>query len=185
VESVADQLKDRMTRHGAYLLRGDQTRRLQKIVLNEKGYPDKSCIGKDAKLILSKIGIDVDDSIRLVICEVDAAHPFVQKELMMPVLPLVRVRNVDEAIRLAVETEHGFGHTAMMYSKNLDNLHKMAVAVNCSIFVKNGPSVSGLGFEGEGITTMTIASPTGEGCTDARTFTRLRRCVLKDYFRIV
>jgi aldehyde dehydrogenase len=103
----------------------------------------------------------------------------------MPILPIVRVKNVDEGIRLAVEAEHGFGHTAMMYSQNIENLHKMACAINTSIFVKNGASISGLGFEGEGSTTMTIASPTGEGCTDARTFTRLRRCVIKDYFRIV
>jgi hypothetical protein len=31
----------------------------------------------------------------------------------------------------------------------------------------------------------TIASPTGEGLTTCRTFTRERRCTLKDNFRIV
>jgi propionaldehyde dehydrogenase len=103
----------------------------------------------------------------------------------MPIVPTIIVENVDKAIDLAVEVEHGFHHTACMHSKNIDNLHKMASKVNTSIFVKNGPSCAGLGFLGEGYTTFTIASPTGEGITTAKTFTRHRRCVLKDYFRIV
>ncbi|EHK7250398.1 hypothetical protein IGF15_003909, partial [Escherichia coli] len=45
--------------------------------------------------------------------------------------------------------------------------------------------IAGLGLGGEGWTTMTITTPTGEGVTSARTFVRLRRCVLVDAFRIV
>ena len=71
------------------------------------------------------------------------------------------------------------------HSKNIDKLSKMARLINCSIFVKNGPCYSGLGEGGEGHTSFTIASPTGEGMTDARTFSRLRRCVLVDQLRIV
>ncbi len=185
VSSVADQLKDKMSKYGAQVLRPDQTKQLMEVILTPEGYPDKKWVGKDAALILKEIGINVDDSVRLVVSETDVNHPFVQHELLMPVLPLVRVRDVDQGIEYSIKSEHGFGHTATMYSRNIENLHKMACMINTSIFVKNGPSVSGLGFEGEGSTTMTIASPTGEGCTDARTFTRLRRCVLKDYFRIV
>jgi hypothetical protein len=72
-----------------------------------------------------------------------------------------------------------------MHSQRLENLHTMARDINTSIFVKNGPSFAGLGLEGEGYTSFTIASPTGEGLTTARTFSRERRCTLKDYFRIV
>jgi len=104
---------------------------------------------------------------------------------MMPVLPVARVQNVDQAIDIAKEAEHGYRHTAMMYSKNLDNLSRMARVMNCSIFVKNGPSYAGLGHGGEGYTSFTIASPTGEGLTNPRSFTRERRCVLVDHFRII
>jgi acyl-CoA reductase-like NAD-dependent aldehyde dehydrogenase len=116
---------------------------------------------------------------------VDADHTFFWTELMMPVLPLVRVRHVDEAIALAVEVEHGFRHTASMHSRNIDKLHDMARACDCSIFVKNGPNAAGLGWNGEGPTSFTIASPTGEGMTTAKSFTRIRRCTLVDRFRIV
>jgi acyl-CoA reductase-like NAD-dependent aldehyde dehydrogenase len=95
------------------------------------------------------------------------------------------VADVDEAIEFAKIVEHGFGHTAVMHSTNVDNLSKMARAINTSIFIKNGPSFAGLGWGGEGYTSFTIASPTGEGLTTAINFTRERRCTLKDRFRII
>lgn len=103
----------------------------------------------------------------------------------MPVLPVARVKNADEAIDLAIAAEHGFGHSAAMHSLHLGNLSRMAREINCSIFVKNAPIYAGLGEGGEGYSSFSIASPTGEGLTDPRTFSRERRCVLKDHFRIV
>jgi len=103
----------------------------------------------------------------------------------MPVIPLVRFEDVDEAIDFAVECEHGFRHTASMHSLNIAKLSRMARIMNCSLFVKNGSNFNGMAYGGAGYTSFTIASPTGEGFTRARTFTRERRCVLVDYFRIV
>jgi propionaldehyde dehydrogenase len=103
----------------------------------------------------------------------------------MPAVPLVRVKNVDEAIELARRVEGGRRHTAVMHSRNVEKLSAMARAMDCSVFVKNGPAYSGLGEGGEGHTSFTIASPTGEGLTSARSFVRRRRCVLVDAFRIV
>ena len=48
---------------------------------------------------------------------------------MMPILGIVRVKNIDEAIDLAVKAEHGNRHTAHMHSKNIDNLTAFARAV--------------------------------------------------------
>jgi acyl-CoA reductase-like NAD-dependent aldehyde dehydrogenase len=106
-------------------------------------------------------------------------------ELMMPVIPMVRVPDVMEAIRFAKEVEHQNGHTATMHSRNIEALSHMARVIDCSIFVKNGPTYAGCGLDGEGYTSFTIASPTGEGLTTALNFTRERRCTLKGSFRIV
>jgi acyl-CoA reductase-like NAD-dependent aldehyde dehydrogenase len=105
--------------------------------------------------------------------------------MMMPVLAMTRIKTCDEAIDFAVEVEHGYRHTASMHSRNIDKLSKMARACDASIFVKNGPNFAGLGYGGEGPTSFTIASPSGEGMTTARSFTRIRRCTLVDHFRIV
>jgi len=188
VDSIADELIKKIQKNGGYLISSYQVRQLEKIVLDaESGgkYPAKNFVGKNASVILKSIGVHVSDDVRIVFCEVDESHPFVQVELLMPLIPLVRVRNVDEAIEMAKRVEHGNCHTAVMYSKNIDNLHRMAKEVNTSIFVKNAPSYAGLGLGGEGYTSFTIASPTGEGLTTCRTFSRIRRCTLKDHFRIV
>jgi acyl-CoA reductase-like NAD-dependent aldehyde dehydrogenase len=103
----------------------------------------------------------------------------------MPFIPFVRVRNVDEGIRFALQAEHGYRHTALMHSTNVEHMSRFARACDCSIFVKNGPSVAGLGVGGEGYISYSIASPTGEGITTARTFTRKRRCTLVEGFRIL
>ncbi|MBI1801254.1 MAG: aldehyde dehydrogenase EutE [Chloroflexi bacterium] len=191
VESIADQLKAIMARHGAYELRSHELKRLEKVIFSEIGAPmkpgviNKDFIGKNAAVVLKELGINVGDDVRLVLVDVPAEHPLVWTEQMMPVLPLARVRSADEGIDLAKKAEHGFGHTASMFSRNIDNLSRMAREINTSIFVKNGPTLAGLGFGGEGYTSFSIASPTGEGLTTARTFSRERRCTLVDHFRIV
>lgn len=185
VDSVADYLIFNMKKNNAYEIKDKRDiERLEKLVINEDGHPNKSYVGKNADYILKKIGIDCGPEVRAIILEVDRDHPFVVEELMMPILPIVRVKDVDEAIRLAVEVEHGFRHTAIMHSKNVDNLTRMAKEIQTTIFIKNGPSYAGIGVGGEGYTTFTIAGPTGEGLTSARTFTRKRRCVLVGGFSI-
>jgi acyl-CoA reductase-like NAD-dependent aldehyde dehydrogenase len=146
---------------------------------------NREFIGKNAGYILQKIGMNVPEDLRLGIIDVGVNHPLVWTEQMMPIMPVVRVADANEAIDLAVEAEGGRRHTAVMHSKNITNLSRMAKRINCSIFVKNAPCYAGLGQGGEGSTSFTIASPTGEGMTDARTFSRLRRCVMFDHFRIV
>lgn len=191
VESVADRLKQAMVANGALELPSYRLRALEKVIFEElrgprkPGVIRKRWIGQNAGDILREIGIRAGPEVRLVLVEVPVDHPLVWTEQLLPVMPLVRVRNADEAIDLAIEAEHGFGHTATMWSRNLDNLSRMAREINCSIFVKNGPALAGLGYGGEGFTSFSIASPTGEGMTTARTFSRLRRCILVDHFRIV
>ncbi len=189
VDSIADRLKEEMVKNGAYELTADQADRLGTIIMNNypnrDATPHRDWIGKNADLIAKQIDLKVPEGTRLLFVETDKDHPFAVKELMMPVISLVRVPDADTAIDVAVELEKGNRHTAVMYSKNLDNLDRMANEINCSIFVKNGPNYAGLGFGGEGSTSMTITTPTGEGVTSARTFVRLRRCVLVDNFRIV
>jgi acyl-CoA reductase-like NAD-dependent aldehyde dehydrogenase len=191
VASVADALKRAMVAHGALEIDSDQAARLMKALFVEvpppgkPGAMNKKFIGKNANVLLEEIGVTAGDEIRQVLVEVDRDHPLVVSEQMMPIMPLVRVSSADEGIDLAKKVEHGFRHTAVMYSKNLDHLSRMARVMDVSIFVKNAPALAGLGYGGEGFCSFTIASPTGEGMTHPVSFSRIRRCTLKDAFRIV
>ncbi len=184
VASIADELKREMVKNGGYEVPSSAINRLEKLVIDD-GHPSRDWVGKDATKIAEAAGLRVPAGTRLLFAEVDATHPFVQLELLMPVIGFVRLKTVDDCITAAVQAEHGFGHTATMHSTNIDNLSAMAKVCNTSIFVKNAPSFAGLGLGGEGYTSFTIASPTGEGLTTALSFTRERRCTLKDSFRIV
>ena len=146
---------------------------------------NKDWVGRDAKKILAQIGINVGDDIRCIICETEFSQAFVQTELMMPILPIVRVDTFDEAVEMAVKAEHGNRHSAHLHSKNVDHMTQYAKAICTTIFVKNAPSYAGIGFNAEGWTTFTIAGPTGEGITSPRSFTRQRRCVLSDALNII
>ncbi len=184
--NIADELISEMTKNGAYLIKGEQIDKLLSFALINKDGKyviNKKWVGKDAKLFLKELGIDSDA--KLIICETEEMHPFVQTEMMMPVLAIVRVNNIDEAIKMAVNAEHGNRHSAHIHSKNIDHLTKFARAVETTIFVKNAPSYAGIGAGGEGYTTFTIAGPTGEGLTAAHSFTRQRRCVMVDGLHIV
>ncbi|MFQ5943519.1 MAG: aldehyde dehydrogenase family protein [Anaerolineales bacterium] len=191
VDSIADELKQVMARYGAYEIESNQLEQLMKVIFEDipppgkHGVMNKEFIGKNANVILREIGIEAGDEVRLVLVDVPNDHPLVWSEQMMPVFPLTRVSSAQDGIRLAVESEHGFRHTATIHSKNIDHMSEMARAMDCSIFVKNGPSQAGLGYGGEGFCSFTIASPTGEGLTNPRSFSRLRRCALIDSFRIV
>jgi acyl-CoA reductase-like NAD-dependent aldehyde dehydrogenase len=191
VDSIYRQFMERLARQSVYLLNARQVDELTKVIFQSppvggsKLVLNTDLVGQHASDIAKTIGLDLPRELRLLIAEVPEEHPLVQKEQMMPVLPIVRSRDAGSAIDSALKAEGERYHTAVMHSHNLHNLSTMAKAVNANIFVKNGPNFAGLGFGGEGFTTMTIAGTTGEGCTTARSFTRERRCALIDHFNIV
>jgi propionaldehyde dehydrogenase len=191
VDSIFDELKRLMLNEKVVEVKGHNLKKLEQLVLKENRGPrrhsvvNKEWVGKDASLILEAIGIDAPRDTRLIICETEQDHPFIWSELLMPVLAMARVRDWREGVQISVEAEHGFRHTASMHSTNIERLSVMARAMDTSIFVKNGPNFAGLGQGGEGHASFTIASPTGDGVTSARNFTRERKCIVVDQLRIV
>ena len=119
-------------------------------------------IGRNASVLANACGMNVSDDIRLLFGEVPADHPFVIAEQMMPFMPVVRVKSLNDGIEKSLKAEHRFGHTAMIHSNNLDNITAFTRALDTDIVVVNGPCVAGNGpGAGEGYFSHTIASPTG------------------------
>jgi len=187
VEAAADPLMAELSKAGAVRLDAAQIEALARkaFVFPEgqgAGCPhptvNRELVGRDAAVLAGAIGLEVPPSTQLLFGETTADHIFVEEEQMMPFLPIVRVRDTDEAIARAVEAEHGYRHTAIMHSRNIDALTKMAQVADTTLFIKNGPCMTGLGLGGEGFLSFSIATPTGEGVTTPMTFTRSRRCVM-------
>ncbi|MGI9471957.1 MAG: aldehyde dehydrogenase family protein [Rubripirellula sp.] len=190
VESVFDEMMSAMRRAGAAQLDASQIAKLtsQAIVKVGDDQHDAACkdfIGKDATFLAEAAGVKVAQGTELVFGETDEHHPFVSVEQMMPFIPFVRARDVDHAIAMAKEYEHGFRHTAIIHSRNVRNMTKMGRELDTTLYVKNGPCMAALGLGGEGYLSFSIAGPTGEGVTTPNTFTRERRCSMIDELRVV
>lgn len=190
VEQVFDDMMAAMRRAGAVELNAAQIAKLtsQAIVQVGDDQHDAACkdfIGQNAARLAEAAGVKISDSVELVFGETDEHHPFVSVEQMMPFVPFVRARNIDHAIAMAKEHEHGFRHTAIIHSRNVRNMTKMGRELDTTLYVKNGASMSALGLGGEGYLSFSIAGPTGEGVTTANTFTRERRCSMIDELRVV
>jgi propionaldehyde dehydrogenase len=193
VDKVANPLKREMIANGAFEVSGNNADKLTRLIITEdrigKGHRhvsvNKSLIGKDLSVILKQVDLTAPTGSQIALVETTWDHPLVMAEQMMPVIPFVRCRSFEEAMEWAIISEHDFQHTFMMHSTNVAHLSAMAQNCHANIFVKNGPNLAGLGFGGEGYTTLSIAGTTGEGMTKASTFTRPRRCTLVDYFRII
>ena len=192
VEQVFDQMMSAMERAGAVRLNGAEVDAFTKAAITTVGegehkhdVPHRDFLGQDASKLAAGIGKQIPDSVEVIFGETDESNPFVPVEQMMPFLPFVRARNVDHAIEMAVRSEHGFRHTAIIHSHDVTNMTKMGKAVDTTIFVKNGPCMAGLGLGGEGYISFSIAGPTGEGITTPLTFTRERRCSMIDNLRVL
>ncbi|GAB6185204.1 aldehyde dehydrogenase family protein [Thermopirellula anaerolimosa] len=192
VESIFDDLMAAMERAGAVRLSASEIEALTAKVVTTVGegkdrhdVPAKEFIGQNAAVLARAAGRRIPDDVELIFGETTFEHPFVQIEQMMPFVPFVRCRNVDEAIEMARISEHGFRHTAIIHSRDVVNMTKMGRALDTTIFVKNGPCMAGLGLGGEGYLSFSIAGPTGEGITTPLTFTRERRCAMIDSLRIL
>jgi len=193
LDKIADPLMAEMSNHGGHKLSSSQIEALTKAAFTFKPGEGRGCshaavnrdfIGKDPSFLAQAIGLTLPAGVQMLFGETDAKHPFVEEEQMMPFLPIVRVKNLAEGIAGSLEAEHGYKHTSIIHSHNVESITAMARAMDTTLFVKNGPSTTGLGLGGEGHLSFSIATPTGEGITNPRTFTRIRRCVMVDNLRI-
>jgi aldehyde dehydrogenase len=193
LETVADELMTELAGNGAVRLSSAEldalTRAAFTITPGQGGgcahaSVKKDLIGKDASVLARAAGRNVPAGTQLLFAETNAAHPFVTEEQMMPFLPIVRVSSVEEGIERAFESELGYKHTSMIHSNNVEHMTAMARRLDTTLFIKNGPCMSGLGLGGEGYLSYSIATPTGEGVTNPKTFCRVRRCVMVDNLRI-
>lgn len=192
VEEVFDAMLNAMDRAGALRLNAKEVDALTGVAITTVGEGDqrhevaaKDYLGQDAATLAQGIGKNIAQDVELLFGETDETNPFVPVEQMMPFLPFVRCRDVDEAIDKAKLYEHGFRHTSLIHSNNVRNMTKMGRIMDTTLFVKNGPCMASLGLGGEGYLSFSIATPTGEGVTTPLTFTRERRCSLIDDLRIL
>jgi len=193
LDNIADKFMAELEQQGAIRLNPRQLESLTKAAFSFKeghgaGCPEpivnRDMIGKDAGVLARSAGLNVPEKTELLFAETEKDHVFVKEEQMMPFIPVVRVKSVEEGIEAAKIAEHNYRHTSIIHSHDVEHMTAMARALDTTLFVKNGACMAGLGLGGEGYLSYSIATPTGEGVTNPKTFTRVRRCVMVDNLRI-
>jgi len=193
LETIADKLMAEMERNGAVRLSSSQLDALTKSAFTFQSGEGGGCphasvnrffIGKDPGVLAQAAGVNLPSGTQLLFAETDARHPFVVEEQMMPFLPIVRVKSLADGVARSLEAEHGYKHTSIIHSHDVEAMTAMGRALDTTLFIKNGPCMAGLGLGGEGYLSYSIATPTGEGVTNPKTFCRVRRCVMVDNLRI-
>lgn len=192
LEKFFDKFIDGLKAAGAVQLNGSQLAQLTAAAFTvskdaggcSHAVLNRKLVGADASVLAKHAGANVSADTPLLFAETDVDHPFVMEEQMMPMIPVVRVRDIAQGIEFARKSEHGYKHSAIIHSLNVDHMTQMARALDTTLFVKNGPCTAGLGLGGEGYLSYSIATTTGEGITNPGTFTRTRRCVMVDNLRI-
>lgn len=193
VGSVFNRFCEELQKAGAFRLNAQQLETLTRAAFTYKeddggcSHPvvNRAFVGADPIKLAQVAGASAPAGTQLLFAETDADHAFVQEEQMMPVLPIVSVPDFKTGVREAKRAEHNYRHSSIIHSKNVEHMTYMAREMDTTIFVKNGPSVAGLGLGGEGYLSYSIATTTGEGITTPKTFTRIRRCVMVENLRII
>ncbi len=181
LDKVADEFARALERNGGFRISGSALDRLTSEVFERKGDKfslKRTLVGKDPQKLAEAAGTACPKETRILFAETDRNHPFVIEEQMMPMIPIVRVGSFEEAVDAAKRAEHNYRHSAIIHSLNVERMTLMARELNTTVFVKNGPSTAGLGLGGEGYLSYSIATTTGEGISNPKTFTRKRRCVM-------
>ncbi len=87
----------------------------------------------------------------------------ITSEQLMPMLPVVKSSDFDSALALALKVEEGLHHRYHALAERVALSEPRGPhPANLDIRQKR-PSYAGIGVGGEGFTTFTIATPTGEG----------------------
>ena len=183
-EKAADRFIFELLKNVYYVKNEEEIQKLLDAAVTGDFVINKKLEGRSANEILEYAGIPCNGTIKLIVAETERIHPFVTLELLMPLVPLVKAADFEEALEIALDVEQGYKHTATIHSESIEHLNQAAKEMQTSVFVKNGPSFMGIGFDKEGHTSFTIATTTGEGTTTARHFARRRRCTLTSGFSI-
>lgn len=189
VESVFSDFMRAMEREGNVRLSATQMERLAQKALEKKGKHwliGREYVGRNASVLGRAIGLNVSDDVPLLFGETDYDHPWVVAEQMTPCVPVVRVRDFEEGVVRAVKAEHGFEHTASIFTQDLNRATVFTRALKTDVLVINGGTLRGNGGDmGEGYFSHTIASPTGQGISNPRDFCKRHRVMTHGALRFI
>jgi aldehyde dehydrogenase len=189
VETVFETFIKEMINARNYRLTAEQMDQLAKKALELHGkhwLTKRDYVGRNANVLAKEIGIEISEDVPLLIGETDRNHPWVVAEQMTSCIPVVKVKDFEDGLQAALKAEHGFKHTASIFTNDINRATRYTRVTDCDVNVINGGTLRGDGGDsGEAYFSHTIATPTGEGICTPLDFVRKRRIMTHNAFRFV
>ena len=151
LESIYDQAKQEFLQRGCYFLNPEELDKVRKTILIN-GALNAKIVGQTAHTIAALAGVDVPESTKILIGEVesvDISEEFAHEKLS-PVLAMYKAKTFDEAIEKAerLVADGGYGHTSSLYinTNEKEKMAKHAAAMKtCRILINTPSSQGGIG----------------------------------------
>lgn len=149
VDKVYDEVRREFAARGAYILKGEETDAVRKIILTN-GRLNAEIVGQSAARIAAMAGLQIPADAKVIIGEVTSVEldePFAHEKLS-PVLAMYRAGDFDQALEMA-ETlvEHGgFGHTSVLYTdqtRSQERISRFSAMMKTGRVIVNMPSSQG------------------------------------------
>ena len=148
-DKIYDKVKKEFAYRGCYFLKSDEIEKVRKtIIIN--GALNAKIVGQSAYTIAKLAGVDVPESTKIIIGEVesvDISEEFAHEKLS-PVLAMYRAKDFDDALGKAERliADGGFGHTSSIYlNENIakDRFDRFCERMKTCRILLNTPSSHG------------------------------------------
>ena len=187
VESVFEKFMQIFEKEGNVRLTSSLMNQLADKALTKSGKHyliHRDFVGRRANVLAKALGMNISEDVPLLFGETERDHPWVVAEQMTCCLPFVRVKNFEDGLVAALKAEHGFKHTASVYTRDMNRATAFTKRLDCDVQTINGNTIRGDGGDqGEGYFSHTIATPTGEGICTPLDFCRKRRIMVHGALR--
>ncbi|MGZ4617649.1 MAG: bifunctional acetaldehyde-CoA/alcohol dehydrogenase [Frankiaceae bacterium] len=149
-DEIYDATVAEFERMGARLMTRDEADRVAEFAFGGGSKVNLMALGQPAAILEERAGLSIGEHDKILMAELPsdldelAAHPLVQEKLM-PVLGLVRARDIEHAVNAAVlVTEHGgLGHTSAIYANDKVAVDAYSKAVRTGRILVNAPTAVG------------------------------------------
>ena len=152
LDGVYDAVRQEFADRGCYFLSPEETEKVRKTILIN-GALNAKIVGQKAHTIAQMAGVDVPESTKILIGEVESvelSEEFAHEKLS-PVLAMYRARDIQDAFAKAEHliADGGYGHTASIYLNALTQQAKLDEFASrmktCRILVNTPSSQGGIG----------------------------------------
>ena len=155
---------------GAHICNEKDTALLGRTVIDpETGVMRPMAVGQKAADIARVVGLSVKPNTKLLITPIRGVgrdHPL-SVEKLFPGLAVSRAMSVDDALKVGVDVNRlgGIGHTAVVFSRNDEVIHKFSEAMNAGRIIVNSPGAIGAlgGVYNDLVPTFSFGCGTGGG----------------------